>query len=477
MDFIAFTHLTLLFMLLKRLPRWPLVAAWLLLLAACGGSEGQEGRRGFGGEGTIPSVEVIQARNGSLPLQERLSGTVKADNQVAIYPEIAASVMKVTAQNGDYVRQGQPLVYLRDTQFRDQLRQAEATLQINQAEAKRAAANLRELKGRLDRTKGLAEKQLQSQQELETLQAQYDAAEATHEQALGRIAQAEATISEQQEALRRAVVRAPISGVVGQRNVEVGMRVDTGTHLYTIGNFDIVRVVVSITDEMINRIQVGQTALIGLEEQGDQVIRAEVSRISPFLEAGSYSAAAEIDVPNDDGTLRPGMFVTVDVLYGESEQATLLPTSALYENTNTGALGVYIAESLGSETPLREPTSYDEDNPPPMTEPTPMTFKEVTVLARGGGLVGVDVVQPGDWVVTVGQNLLGSTTGDGPVDARARPMTWDRVATLQGLQDQDLLRQFMEKQQRLARETSDAQEAADTAAEETPASLSNAPRP
>jgi RND family efflux transporter MFP subunit len=222
-----------------HLIRWyhkPFAAALLLLVAACGGSENpQEGNQGGPGEGTTPAVEVIQARNGSLPLQERLSGTVRAQNQVAIFPEIAAPVVQVAAQNGDYVRQGQPLVYLRDTQFRDQLRQAEATLQINTAEAKRTEATMRELKGRLDRTKELAEKQLQSQQALETLQAQYDGAEATHEQALGRIAQAEASISEQQEALRRAVVRAPINGIVGQRQVEVGMRVDTGSPLFIIG--------------------------------------------------------------------------------------------------------------------------------------------------------------------------------------------------------------------------------------------------
>jgi hypothetical protein len=105
-----------------------------------------------------------------------------------------------------------------------------------------------------------------------------------------------------------------------------------------------------------------------------------------------------------------------------------------------------------------------------------MSFNEVTVLARGSGLVGVDVVEPGDWVVTVGQNLLTGANKE-TVDARARPITWDRVAALQSLQDQDLLRQFMEKQQRLAQDSFEGQEAPDTAAQGTPTSLSNAPQP
>lgn len=428
------------------------VAALALAVAGCGSGGAQNGE--VRTNGPIPAVEVIQARTGSLPLRERLSGIVRAQNQVAIYSEIAAPVVRVVAHNGDYVREGEPLVFLKDTQFNEQLRQAEAALSMAEAEARSAEATLREVRSRLARIEELASKQLESAEQLEALQSQVDVAAANVDQANARIAQATATVEEEREALRRTVIRAPISGYVGQRDAEVGMRVDPSSHLFTIGQFDVVRVEVSIPDKMISRIQTGQTALISIEGLDDRVLRAEVSRISPFLEAGSFSAEAEIDVPNDDGLLRPGMFVAVDVLYGESEQATLLPASALYENPNSGVQGVFVAPSLRDETPLREPATFDEDNTPPFTEPTPMTFREVQVLARGGGLVGVDGVQPGDWVVTVGQNLL-TGTGQDRVDARARPVTWDRIVTLQELQDQDLLRQFMEKQQRLARDSFD----------------------
>lgn len=433
-----------------------LLAAVSVFIAACGGAEsGPDGRNGPD-SGSIPAVEVIQARQGSLPLEERMTGIVRAANQVAIYPEISAPVERVAVDDGDFVRQGQPLVYLRGTQYRDQLRQAEAALQVATAQAKQSAATLRELQSRLDRTKQLAEKQLQSQQELESIQAQVAGAEAAHDQALARISQAEATVQEQQEAVRRTVVRAPITGHVGGRDVEVGMRVDPSTHLFTMGDLGNVKVEVAIPDGILHRIETGQTALIAMENQGGQALRAEVTRISPFLDQSSYSARAEIEVANEEGWLRPGMFVTVDVLYGESEQATLLPTSALYEDPNSGVLGVYVATSLTTETPIEEPESFDEDNPPPLTEPTPMEFRQVQVLARGRGLVGVDAVQPGDWVVTVGQNLLSGRGEDRP-QARARPTTWDRIAALQELQDQDLLRQFMEKQQRLAREARESE--------------------
>ncbi len=428
----------------------PLLAA--VLVVGCGGGEDgvASGQPGGRSAIVIPSVEVVQARLGSLPLRERMTGVIRAKNQVDIYAEISSPVVRVSAQNGDFVKAGSPLVYLRDKQYTDQVRQGEAALQIAQADAKRTLASQSDFDNRLSRVEQLAEKQFQSDQELDQIRAQAAGASASHEQAVARIAQAEANLEENKEMLRRTVVRAPVSGYVGMRQAEVGMRVDPGTPLFTIGNFSDVKVDISIPDRMINRISVGNTALLSSAQFGDSVIEASVSRISPFLEAGSFSAAAEIDVDNPSGMLRAGMFVEVDVMYGESELATLVPESALYENPGTGQMGVYVAVSLNSETPVEAPDEFLVDNPPPLTEPTPVEFRPVDVLARGGGVAGVTQVRPDDWVITVGQNLV--RVVEGKASVRARPVPWQRIAALQRMHDQDLLRQFMEKQQRVARE-------------------------
>lgn len=398
-----------------------------------------------------PAVEVVRARLGSLPLTERISGTVRAQNQVVLYSEISAPVERVAVRNGDFVRAGAPLVYLRDKQYQDQLKQQEAALQIAQADQRRTTASLAELQTRLERTRKLAEKEFQSAADLELLEAQVAGAVAADEQAVARISQAEANLEEQREAVRRTVVRAPVAGVVGSRDVEIGMRVDPSRALFTIGDLSAVRVDVSITDRMMGRIQVGQTALITVEGSGAPPIEAQVSRISPFLETGSYSAAAEIDLPNPNGLLRPGMFVAVDVLYGESEQATIVPEAALYEDPNTGVLGAYVATSLRTETPVVEPETYDSENPPEMVGPTPVSFQPLEVIARGGGMAGVTGVEPGDWVLTVGQHLIRAV--DGKSEVLARPVPWSRIADLQRLLDRDLLLRFLEKQQRMARES------------------------
>ncbi len=441
--------------------------AVVLLVPGCGSSSNEDGsdprgRRGGPGSGDTPSVEAVKARYGSLPLQERMSGTVRARNQVAIYPELNAPVVSVAAQTGDYVRSGEPLVRLKDDTYRERVRQAEAGLQVARADVKSARANLNELRAQLKRAERLAEQDFQSQQELESLRAEVEGAKAALEGAKAEVARAQATLEERRADLRRTVVRAPISGYVGARNVEVGQRVDGSTRLYTMGDLDTVKVRVQVTDRMFGKVQEGQTARV-LVPSKDTTLVAEVTRMSPFLSDESYSAEAEIVVPNRDRILNPGMFVEVDVAYGESDQATLIPLSAIYEDPNSGSRGVFVAPTLGTEISVEVPDSYNEEDPPPLTQPTPTAFREVEILAEGQQTAGVQGIQPGDWVVTVGQNLL-STAGDERVDARVRPMPWSRLMALQRMQDSDLLYRFLDRQQRLAKQRFGDTTATDTAA-------------
>ena len=436
----------------------------VLLLAGCGSSpdDGASGPPGRGGdEGSIPSVEAVKARYGSLPLQERMSGSVRAHNQVAIYPELDAPVVAVEAQTGDYVREGDPLVRLQADTYRERVRQAEAALRIARADVQSARATLKERQAQLKRAERLAEQDFQSQQELESLRAEVEGAEAALERAEGEVAQAQATLDERKTDLRRTVVRAPISGYVGARNVEVGQRVDGSTRLYTMGDLDTVKVRVQVTDRMFGKVREGQTARIHLPST-DTTLVAEVTRMSPFLSDASYSAEAEIVVPNEDRLLNPGMFVEVDVAYGESDRATLIPLSAIYENPATGARGVFVAPTLGAEVSVEVPDSYSAEDPPPLTQPTPTRFREVEILAEGQQTAGVRGIQAGDWVVTVGQNLL-SAAGEERVEARVRPMPWSRLMALQRLQDTDLLYRVLERQQRIAKQRFGDTTDADTA--------------
>ena len=430
--------------------RAAMVVSAVLALAGCGASEGSPAD-----EALIPSVEAVEARYGGLPLRERLTGTVRALGQVAIYPETSGPIVEVLAQNGDRVEAGDPLVRIRGEVTRSQEQGAEAALATARAQRDRVQATVDDLQRRFDRSESLVADNFISQEEFETLRTNLAEAKASLAAAEAQVQAAEASLSASRESVRQTLVRAPIAGTVGRRNAEVGQYVNTNAALFTIGRLDQMEVDVPITQEMLGRIQVGQTAEIRSESLPDTVITASVSRISPFIEPGSFSAEVQIDVDNSDGTLLPGMFVTVEVLYGESQEATLVPKSALYEDPRTGLTGVYVMPAVGLEVTITSPPD-DSEELAPMTPPTVAEFRRVEVLASGRHVVGVNGIEPGAWVVVVGQHLLSGQVGEAGPRARVRPVSWQRLLSLQGLMREDYLRQFMEKQQRIVRRQLDS---------------------
>lgn len=413
----------------------------LLLASACStaGQNNEPTPDSLGG--VIPVVEAVPARLGTLPVSERLNGNVIAQNQVVLFPEISGKVVQVEAYDGEKVRRGQPLVYLDDTQYKEQIQQAEARYRVNQAALKQAHARHRELEALYNRSVRLAEEGLTSQIEVETLGAQLAAAKASIELAEAEIQQALSAIKETKVILAQTIVRAPISGTIGRRNVEVGMQVSPTTELFTIGDLSRVRVEVVITERNLAEIRVGQPARIYVRSRGTEprVLDAKVSRISPFLDSATRSTEAEIDVENKGNVLLPGMSVTAEILHGESEKVTLVPSSAIYTHPDTGQTGIYVLSAFEPETGVSG-TGDLQDDPPDLSEPEKVVFRPVRIMAEGRMETGVEGIQPNQWVVTVGQDLLA-----GREEARVRVSTWDRVLSLQELQREDLLYELLER--------------------------------
>lgn len=412
----------------------------LLFLISCS-KESQDQQQNQGNL-VIPAVEAVQSQFGSLPLVERFSGNVVSENQVELYPEVNAQIAEVYVENGDFVNKGDVLVKLQDEPFQKQLQQSEANLKINNARLKQAKAQLSTLEAQYKRIQALAEKDLSSELELEQINAEKISAEADVELAEAQVEQSAALVDERKNQLTKTLIKAPVTGTIGQRNAQPGMQASASTPLFMIGDLSKLRVEILLTESMLNKIKVGQTAAISVTDQNGEIvtINGELSRISPFLNEITRSTEAEIDIDNQNGLLNPGMYVPVDIFYGESQQATLIPTSAIFIDPNTGSEGIYIANSIGSEI---KPVSDSASGVSSLTSPTDVTFQEIDVIARGKMEVAVNGLESGKWVVTLGQNLL----SEGREQARVKTIPWEHVIRLQQMQREDLLNDVMKDKQ------------------------------
>ena len=410
--------------LIKR----PSLLLLTVLLAACGGDADapQSGR-----SGQVPTVEATQARFGALPLEERLSGVVRARNQTDITPEIGGMVMEVLVADGQFVERGQELVRLRDTEHRERVQQARAGFDIAKAQTQQAAALLNQRRSQLTRSQALAAQNLESVADREALEALVEQAEAGLALAQAQESQAASVLRERETALANTAVKAPISGTIGQRSAEVGQMVGPGQRLFIIGDLGRMHVDLMLNESMLNRIRIGMTAVVTSSSFPDTVIRAQLNRISPFLNPQSYSTTAELDVSNAGRLLRPGMFVSVDILYGRTETATLVPNSALFKHPRQGSEGVFVAPAMAKEITFEdEPGSRT----PQLYGPTGVEFRSVRVIARGRELSAVAGLTEGDWVVTLGHQMLVQNVAE----ARVRMVEWPHILELQRLQTRDL---------------------------------------
>src|SRR5690606_29169026 len=185
-------------------------------------------------------------------------------------------------------------------------------------------------------------RQLETTATLETIQVEVAVAQADVDLRAAQLRQAQSQLEERRLELLNTTVRAPISGLVGLRNAERGQMVNSSTRLFMIGDTDEVRIQVMLTERMLTYIREGMTVNLYADSIPDTIFESRISRISPFLDANTLRTQAYIDMENPGGVLRSGMFVNVDVLYGETEEAVLIPNNAIYRHPRTGEQGVYV---------------------------------------------------------------------------------------------------------------------------------------
>ena len=403
------------------------------LIASCSENDETNGT----GFDQIVTVEAVELRSGSLPLIHRTTGEMRARNQVDIYPEINTNITRVWVNDGDRVNEGDTLVKLRDDQIREQLNQAQHDLEISRAQLRQSEANLRRLEAQFRRVSELAERELESELELETLQADIDASEASVDLARSQMQRAASQVEEQRSNLDNTVVKAPISGVVGNRDAEVGQRVSNNDRIFQIGDVENMRLYVMLTESMNNVIEPGNRAEIHSSSAGINPAEATVARISPFLDPVTHSTIAQLEVEENTARLQPGMFVTVDIFYGETEEATLIPKTAVYEHPVENRTGVYVADMTLTEREF-EMSDNEQQTPQRTSDPVSVEFVPIEIIAEGRGIAGVsglEGVGPNQWVVTIGQHQLAEWDSE---QAYVRMADWDHVMDLQSRQARDM---------------------------------------
>lgn len=258
-----------------------------------------------------------------------LDGVIEAVEQSTASSEVAARVVEIGYDVGDFVPKGEVVIRFRDTEQRAQLTQAQASL-------KEAAARERQARQDYERVKSVFAKQLVSQAEMDRATEDLKAATA-------RLEAARAAVEEAEERLSKTVIRAPYSGIVVERHVEVGEMANPGQPLIEGFSLETLRAVVDVPQRYIDTIRSLRQSRIVVDTRDGHVIESQRMTFFPYADERSHTFRVRVDFAAEDVNLYPGMLVKVAFAIGERERL-LVPASALVFRSEVTALYVVGAD-------------------------------------------------------------------------------------------------------------------------------------
>jgi RND family efflux transporter MFP subunit len=308
-----------------------------------------EQRRSF-----VPSVRVATIRPSDRTTLVTLPATTLAFSAANLYARASGYIGKRNADIGDRVKEGQLLAAISVPELDHQIGQNEATQVQLQETLLQAQANLELAQVTWDRDRPLVEQGWATQQ-----QGTIDVQTIKAREAAVRLAQANVRAQEallkmlnQQRAYRRIV--APFDGVITARNIDVGSLVQadaaSGTFLFTIMQSDVIRTQVYVPQDQAFGVTPGVDAVVRVPELPGRTFPGKVTRIADALQPGTRTLLTEIDIPNPDGTLKPGTYCTVDLHVPHDIPSLLVPAEAIIFNRD----GLQVAVIEGDDAHIRK---------------------------------------------------------------------------------------------------------------------------
>lgn len=282
----------------------------------------------FGAAQAASSLETGEAELTVTPREYHLNGVVEVTSQSTISAQTSGQVMEILVDVDDYVEQGALIIRLKDTEQRARVEQAEAEL-------KAADAQLEESSRDYQRTREIFERKLVAQSAMDKATAALRSARARKEAATAALAQA-------REQLEYTRIRAPYSGIVTERLIEVGETASPGQRLISGISLEQLRVSVEAPQSLVDDIRKLGRGVIQLPD--GRRISSESLTIFPFADPRSGTLTVRLLLPQGIEGLFPGMLVKIHFEIGTRQQLTVPASSVVYRSEVTA---VYVVTPSG----------------------------------------------------------------------------------------------------------------------------------
>ena len=256
-----------------------------------------------------PTVKVVHPELKSFTSNLKIIGNAKANKEVNLFSMEAGVVMSIKKDIGDKVNKGDVLAVLENPELSRQLIIHKAEMEVSQS-------NYLRLKSVFEKTP-----ELTTINDFENIEATY------------KISKAKYQATKNRDSL--LTIKAPFSGIVTQRNVEIGATVQNSinssstTSLFQIMDMDVIRLIVDLPETEVDNISVGMNAKITFSELEGKHYNVKVSRAANMIDNASKTMEVQIDIPNNNSEIKAGMYAEVNIQLQSDGEKLSLPNEAV----------------------------------------------------------------------------------------------------------------------------------------------------
>lgn len=307
------------------------------------GGGGPGGGGGFGGPGggfrPPMTVEVTKVTRGDISAHLNVVGNLIGAATVDVAPKTGGRLVSINVKLGDRVRRGQLIGKIEDREIVEQVRQAEASHNVGEATIRQREADLNLALTNVERSRNLFGRQLLPRQTLDDAEARHTSAVAQVDLARAQLAQSASRLQELKINLGNTTVTSPVDGFIANRYVDAGAWVSQNAPLVSVVDISSLRLVANIVEKDLRMVGVGDRGVVEVDAYPGEKFNGRIARISPILDPATRTAPMEVEIPNPEYRLKPGMYANVDLEIEGRDNVLLVPKIALVDSE--GKRGVY----------------------------------------------------------------------------------------------------------------------------------------
>jgi len=284
--------------------------------------------------GPEPNVSTAAATRGDIIESVGATGTFEAITSVTVGSQVSGTIQELRADFNSIVSKGQVIARLDPAMIQTQIEQSKANLVRAQADVERLKVSLEDSRTKLTRARGLFQRQLLTQADLDTAEVTVKSNEAQLRSSQAALTQAEAALNQNQVNLDHTIITAPIDGIVVSRNVDTGQTVAASFNAPTLfviaADLTKMKCTANIDESDVGRIRPGQTVRFRVDAYPTEEFTGTVFqvRLQPVVVQNVVTYGTVIEVPNPELKLKPGMTANVTIEVAKKTDVVRVPNAA-----------------------------------------------------------------------------------------------------------------------------------------------------